>query len=49
MSTYEVSTTLGYVLGNVNAIDKTDAREKAKKRWKDIPEFRIVKLVFNLD
>lgn len=49
MSTYEVSTTLGRVLGKVTAIDKTDAREKAKKRWKDIPEFRIVKLVFKLD
>ncbi len=49
MSTYEVSTTLGRVLGKVIAIDKTEAREKAKKKWKDVPEFRIVKLVFTLD
>lgn len=49
MSTYEVSTTLGRVLGKVKAIDKTDAIEKAKKKWKDVSEFRIVKLTFNLD
>jgi len=46
MSTYEISTTLGRVLGEVKAIDKTDAREKAKKRWKDFPEFRIRRLAF---
>lgn len=49
MATYEVSTTLGRVLGDVKAIDRTDAREKAKKKWKDFSEFRIKKLLFNLD
>lgn len=43
---YEVRDQFDYVLGIITAESKEDAREKAKKKWKDKKNLRIIKKSF---